>query len=52
MRHGKKTIMECKNSVSRRVAVKSTMFGLLTASLPSVVYARDIVVITENPESK
>jgi hypothetical protein len=36
------------NSISRRVAVKSTLFGLLTASLSNVVYASDIISLTES----
>ncbi len=35
--------MEIKNPISRRTLLKSSLFGLLTASIPSVSFARDMV---------
>lgn len=36
------------DSISRRVAVKSTLFGLLTISVSNVLYAGNIISLTEN----
>lgn len=36
--------------ISRRVAVKSSIFGLLTASLPSITFAKTMTGVTEKPE--
>ena len=40
--------MKNTNSISRRVAVKSTLFGLLTVSASNVLYAGNIISLTEN----
>ena len=36
------------NSISRRVAVKSGLFGLLTVSVSNLLYANNIISLTEN----
>lgn len=43
-------ILNLKNihSISRRVAVKSTLFGLLTVSVSNVLYASNIIPLTDN----
>jgi len=42
--------METTGSLSRRAAVKSSIFGLLTVSLPGIIYAREIIYTHEISE--
>lgn len=41
--------MKNENSISRRFAVKSSVFGLLAVSIPSVVFAKNIVSANNEP---
>ena len=36
------------NTISRRVAIKSSIFGLVSASIPSVIYAKNMVEVSPN----
>jgi hypothetical protein len=44
--------MKNQNSISRRFAVKSSVFGLLAVSIPSVVFAKNIVSASNENVSK
>jgi hypothetical protein len=37
--------MEKQNSISRRIAVKSSIFGLLTVPISNILYAKDILYV-------
>lgn len=40
--------MKKQNSISRRLLVKSSVFGLLAASLPNIVYSKNILSVTSD----
>ncbi|MBL0358303.1 MAG: hypothetical protein IPP72_16185 [Chitinophagaceae bacterium] len=37
--------MNNKKSISRRIALKSTLFGMLTVSIPNLIYGKEILSI-------
>jgi hypothetical protein len=37
--------MENENSITRRVAVKSSLFGLLAVSIPNVLFAKQLLPV-------
>jgi len=40
--------MKKQNSISRRMLVKSSVFGLLVASVPNIVYSKNILSVSED----
>ncbi len=44
--------MDSKESISRRLVLKSTLFGVLTAAIPNLVYGKEISLLEEESTSE